>query len=49
KIGAGMNRKLLMAAESLEYGVNKVIISNGLKENPITNALAFNGTVIING
>jgi len=47
KIGPGMNRKLLMAAEAIENGVKKVIISSGLVEDPIANALKLNGTVIM--
>jgi len=47
KIGPGMNRKLLMGAEAIENGVKKVIISSGLVEDPISNALKSNGTVIM--
>jgi len=47
KIGPGMNRKLLMGAEAIENGVKKVIISSGLVEDPISNALKLNGTVIM--
>ncbi|MEM0174363.1 MAG: [LysW]-aminoadipate/[LysW]-glutamate kinase, partial [Sulfolobaceae archaeon] len=46
KIGPGMNRKLLMAAEAVEKGVKRVIISSGYKKDPIMNALQLNGTVI---
>jgi len=46
QIGPGMNRKVLMAAEAIEKGVKRVIISSGYKEDPITNALKLNGTVI---
>ena len=46
KIGPGMNRKLLMAAEAVEKGVGKVIISSGLTEDPIGDALAERGTVV---
>ncbi|AHC51111.1 acetylaminoadipate kinase [Sulfolobus acidocaldarius SUSAZ] len=46
KIGPGMNRKILMAAEAIENGVKKVIISSGLVEDPIKNALEGKGTVI---
>ncbi|QXJ30525.1 [LysW]-aminoadipate/[LysW]-glutamate kinase [Saccharolobus shibatae] len=49
KIGPGMNRKLLMAAESVENGVNKVIIGSGVKDRPVSSALELNGTVIVNG
>jgi acetylglutamate/LysW-gamma-L-alpha-aminoadipate kinase len=46
KIGPGMNRKLLMSAEAVEKGVKKVIISNGLVNDAINNALNGKGTVI---
>ncbi len=46
KIGPGMNRKLLMAAEAVSSGVKKVVIANGLVRDPIANALAGKGTVI---
>lgn len=48
KIGAGMNRKLLMAANAIESGVKKVIIASGLEPDCINNALKGNGTVIVN-
>lgn len=47
KVGAGMNRKILMAAEAVESGVGKVIISSGKIEDSINNALKGNGTVIV--
>ncbi|AWR99332.1 [LysW]-aminoadipate/[LysW]-glutamate kinase [Metallosphaera hakonensis] len=46
KIGPGMNRKVLMAAESIESGVGKVIIGSGLIPNPINEALSGRGTEI---
>ncbi|MGC9104881.1 MAG: [LysW]-aminoadipate/[LysW]-glutamate kinase [Thermoprotei archaeon] len=46
KIGPGMNRKLLMAAEAVSSGVKRVVIGNGLVEDPIANALGGKGTVI---
>lgn len=46
KIGPGMNRKLLMAAEAVSSGVKNVVIGNGLVKDPISNALAGRGTVI---
>jgi acetylglutamate/LysW-gamma-L-alpha-aminoadipate kinase len=46
KIGPGMNRKLLMASEAISQGVRRVIISSGLKNDPIRNALELNGTVV---
>lgn len=47
RIGPGMNRKLLMAGEAIENGVKKVIISSGLVQDPISNALQLKGTVIM--
>lgn len=46
KIGPGMNRKLLMGSEAINSGVRKVIISSGLVDDPIGNALNGGGTVI---
>jgi acetylglutamate/LysW-gamma-L-alpha-aminoadipate kinase len=46
KIGPGMNRKLLMASESVRAGVSKVIIASGLVPNAINSALEGRGTVI---
>ncbi|MCH1770922.1 MULTISPECIES: [LysW]-aminoadipate/[LysW]-glutamate kinase [Metallosphaera] len=46
KIGPGMNRKVLMAAESVESGVSKVIIGSGLVPDAINSALAGRGTEI---
>ncbi|MEM1644453.1 MAG: [LysW]-aminoadipate/[LysW]-glutamate kinase [Ignisphaera sp.] len=45
-IGFGMNRKVMLAKKAIEEGVGKVIISSGLIENPITEALQGIGTVI---
>lgn len=45
KLGAGMNRKLIMAAEVARFGV-RVIISSGLVEEPVTEALKGAGTHI---
>lgn len=47
RIGPGMNRKVLMGAEAVENGVKKVVISSGLVNDPISNALKLNGTVIM--
>ena len=41
-----MKKKILSAMEALTGGVQQVIIGDGRKENPITNALAGIGTVI---
>ncbi len=49
EIGPGMNRKVLMGLDAVEKGVKKVIISSGNVDDPISNALAENGTVIHNG
>ncbi len=46
KIGLGMNRKILMAAEAVQAGVEKAIISSGLTEDPVGDALKEEGTVI---
>jgi [amino group carrier protein]-L-2-aminoadipate 6-kinase len=46
KIGAGMNQKVMAAVEAVETGAKKAIISSGLKQNPLQNALSENGTVI---
>jgi len=46
KTGLGMNRKVLMAAEAVEAGTTKAIISSGLAKDPIGYALNENGTVI---
>lgn len=41
-----MKKKILGAGEALEGGVGRVIIADGRMENPISNALAGNGTII---
>jgi acetylglutamate/LysW-gamma-L-alpha-aminoadipate kinase len=41
-----MKKKVLGAQEALEGGVSRVIIADGRIQNPISNALAGNGTVI---
>ena len=41
-----MKKKILGAEEALQGGVNRVIIADGRIQNPISNALAGNGTVI---
>ncbi|QKR00035.1 [LysW]-aminoadipate/[LysW]-glutamate kinase [Metallosphaera tengchongensis] len=46
KIGPGMNRKVLMASESIEAGVKRVIIGSGLIQDSINQALNGRGTVI---
>jgi acetylglutamate/LysW-gamma-L-alpha-aminoadipate kinase len=42
-----MKKKVLGAEEALTGGVRRVIIADGRIQNPITNALAGNGTVIL--
>ncbi len=42
-----MKKKLLGAKEALEAGVSKVILSGARTENPLTNALNGQGTVIV--
>jgi len=46
KVGAGMNRKILMSLEAVKNGVKKVIISSGLEKDAINKALNGGGTVI---
>lgn len=41
-----MKKKILGAEEALKGGVSRVIIADGRIQNPITNALSGNGTVI---
>jgi acetylglutamate/LysW-gamma-L-alpha-aminoadipate kinase len=41
-----MKKKVLGAEEALQGGVSRVIIADGRIQNPISNALAGNGTVI---
>jgi [amino group carrier protein]-L-2-aminoadipate 6-kinase len=42
-----MKKKVLGAEEALKGGVSRVIIADGRIQNPISNALAGNGTVIL--
>lgn len=46
RIGAGMNRKLMLAAKAVEEGVGEAIISSGLLERPISEALQGRGSVV---
>jgi [amino group carrier protein]-L-2-aminoadipate 6-kinase len=41
-----MKKKVLGAEEALQGGVGRVIIADGRIENPISNALQGNGTII---
>jgi acetylglutamate/LysW-gamma-L-alpha-aminoadipate kinase len=41
-----MKKKVLGAEEALRGGVSRVVISDGRIQNPITNALSGNGTII---
>jgi len=41
-----MKKKVLGASEALKGGVNRVVIADGRIQNPMSNALAGNGTVI---
>ncbi len=47
RIGSGMDKKVLAAAEAVEMGTKRSIISSGKKEHPLQNALDGNGTVIV--
>lgn len=44
KASAGMKRKLVAADEALSGGVQEVIMCSGLKEKPVSSALAGGGT-----
>ena len=46
KVGYGMNRKILLAAEAVRNGVGKAIICNGTVDDPISNAKRGKGSVI---
>ncbi len=46
KVGAGMNRKLIEAANAVRSGVGEVIIASGVTEDPLEDALKGNGTVV---
>lgn len=46
RIGPGMNQKVMAAVEAVEMGAKKSVIASGLKEHPLENAIADNGTVI---
>ncbi|MHB8567488.1 MAG: [LysW]-aminoadipate/[LysW]-glutamate kinase [Nitrososphaerales archaeon] len=47
KIGAGMDKKVLAAAEAVEMGTRRSIIASGVKKYPLRSALDGTGTVII--
>ena len=49
KVGFGMNRKLIMAAEAIKARVGKVIIAPGTTEAPLTSALQGKAGTIIKG
>ena len=49
RVGAGMITKLYAAIEALEGGVERVVITSGFKEKPVTSALMGKGTVITIG
>jgi len=47
KVGFGMEKKILAAAEALEMGVKEVLIANGMKKNPISSAIAHDNCTVI--
>jgi acetylglutamate kinase len=50
QIGPGMITKVYAAIEALEMGVDRVVISSGLKPKPITSAIKGEaGTVVYRG
>ena len=46
KIGAGMNRKVMLAVKAVENGVKEAVIGSGLGESPVKSALSGTGTYI---
>jgi len=46
KVGNGMDKKILAATEAIKAGVDRVVIANGLVDDPVTRALNNVGTVI---
>ena len=48
RIGSGMDKKVIAAAEAVEMGARSSIIASGLKKNPLRSALAGVGTKIRN-
>lgn len=46
KVGFGMNRKIMLAAEAVSRGVGRAVISNGIIEDPIGKAKEGRGSVI---
>jgi len=47
KIGFGMQKKVMAAAESVEAGVNEAIICSGARARPLTKALAHDTCTVI--
>ena len=46
-IGPGMEKKILASTEAIEMGVDRALITNGKKENPISSALACKECTVI--
>lgn len=46
KIGPGMNRKLMLAAEAVQSGTKQALICNGLGNDPLENISNMRGTLI---
>ena len=47
KIGFGMQKKVMAAAESVEAGVSEAIICSGVRASPLTRALAHDSCTVI--
>jgi len=47
KIGPGMEKKILAATEALDMGVKEALIGNGMRENPISSAIAHDNCTVI--
>ena len=47
KIGPGMEKKVLASTEAIDMGVRTALIASGLRENPISNAIAEDNCTVI--
>jgi acetylglutamate/LysW-gamma-L-alpha-aminoadipate kinase len=47
KIGFGMQKKVIAAAEAVEGGVGEAVICSGTRENPLASALSHEGCTVI--
>jgi len=47
KVGPGMEKKILASTEALDMGVSEALIANGMRENPISTAIAHDHCTVI--